>query len=168
LRYQNYGVCVSEVEIDVITGEPEVIGSDLVYDCGKSLNPAVDLGQVEGGFIMGLGFFTSEEVSYDKEGKLISFGTWEYKPPSALDCPEMFNTSLLKNSPNPYGILSSKACGEPGVALGSSVVAAIEDAVTAAVLSVNPQAKRWACIKLPLLVPDIQAACGVQASQLTM
>ena len=167
-NYNSTSAALTEVEVDVLTGQFFVRQVDILFDCGKSMNPLIDVGQVEGGFVFGMGYYTQEVCTWDQTtGAAQNAGTWEYKPPSVADCPEVFNTALLKNSPNPFGILSSKACGEPGVALASSVVAGIEDAVTAAQREVNPAAKRWVCQKLPLLVPDVMAACSVQASQLT-
>lgn len=131
-EYFTWGTAVSAVEIDVLTGELEVLRSDILFDCGVSLNPAVDLGQVEGAFIQGLGYFTTEQVVVGSEGRLLSVGTWDYKPPSQLDIPIQFNASLLKDAPNPNGVLRSKASGEPPYALASSVFFAIRDAVSAA------------------------------------
>merc|ERR1719434_91749 len=83
LNYPIYGVAVSEVEIDVITGESNVLSSSMLYDCGKSLNPLIDCGQAEGGFVMGLGYFLRERLLVDKDtGKMETDGTWEYKIPS--------------------------------------------------------------------------------------
>jgi len=166
IRYQNYGVCVSEVEIDVITGETEVLGSDLVYDCGKSLNPAVDVGQIEGGFVMGLGFFTCEEMAYDKEGKLVSNGTWEYKPPLAKNIPINFNVSLLKNAPFDKGIMNSKASGEPPMVLATSIPMAVRQAIASA----RKDAGLTGFFRLdaPCTPDAVQRACGVEHSQFTV
>ena len=98
--YHNFGGAASEVEIDVLTGEMTIIQTDLVYDCGKSLNPAIDLGQCEGGFMMGLGFYLREDCLIDaKTGELVSDGTWEYKPPCSLDVPLQFNVEFLQDRP---------------------------------------------------------------------
>ena len=86
--YHNFGAAVSEVEVDVLTGEFLILSTDLLYDCGKSLNPAIDMGQCEGGFMMGVGFYHREELILDEETGLVwSDGTWEYKIPCAADVP---------------------------------------------------------------------------------
>ena len=96
-------------QIDVLTGDTQILRSDLLFDCGISLNPYIDIGQVEGAFIMGVGYYTLEEVTYDtSSGQLLTAGTWEYKPPTVGEIPIQFNVSLLKNNPNPVGVLGSK------------------------------------------------------------
>jgi len=131
-QYFVYAAAVSEIELDVLSGEVHVQSSEIVYDCGVSLNPALDIGQIEGGFVMGLGYFLQESVSYDESGKLISNGTWEYKPPLASDIPSVFNVTLLANTPNPSGILRSKAVGEPPCVISNSVYFAMKSAVASA------------------------------------
>lgn len=99
--YSSYGVCVSEAEVDVLTGEVEVTRVDILFDCGTSLNPLIDSGQCYGAFVMGLGHYLTEDIRYAADGTLITDGTWEYKPPSALDIPIVFNLDMLKDAPNP-------------------------------------------------------------------
>ena len=131
--YLNYGAAVSEVEVDIVTGEVEILRTDLLYDCGKSLNPAVDIGQCEGGFMMGVGHLLREKVWIDEStGQLVSDGTWEYKPPSAMDVPKEFNVRLLEDTRFDKGFLSSKASGEPPLVLSTSVAMAAREAVRAA------------------------------------
>nr|XP_053657006.1 probable aldehyde oxidase gad-3 [Cherax quadricarinatus] len=82
---------------------------DIIEDCGRSMNPYIDIGQVEGAFIMGLGLYTSEIVKYDTNtGQKLSNSTWEYKPPTALDIPVDLRVTLLPNASNPHGVLGSK------------------------------------------------------------
>lgn len=131
-QYFVYGACLTEVELDVLTGMVNVLSSEIVYDCGKSLNPAVDIGQIEGAYMMGLGYFLTERVSYDSSGLLESAGTWEYKPPMVQEVPSVFNVTLLKKSPNKSGILGSKAVGEPPYVLANSVYFATKQAIMAA------------------------------------
>lgn len=131
-QYFVYGACLTEVELDVLTGMVNVLSSEIVYDCGKSLNPAVDIGQIEGAYMMGLGYFLTERVSYDSNGVLQSAGTWEYKPPMIQEVPSVFNVTLLKKSPNKNGILGSKAVGEPPYVLANSVYFATKQAIMAA------------------------------------
>ena len=109
--YNIWGLSLTEVELDVLTGEMRVVRTDLVEDAGLSTSPAVDIGQVEGAFVMGLGLWTSEEVRYDTEtGELLTCNSWEYKPPAAKDIPQDFRVTLLRNARNPVGALSSKGC----------------------------------------------------------
>merc|ERR1712150_29037 len=125
--------CLSVVEIDVLTGETQIISSDLVYDAGISLNQAVDIGQVEGGFVMGLGMVTTENVVYDTDGSLKTLGTWDYNPPCSKTIPQTFNVTFLDNVSNPLGVLGSKATGEPPLIAGAcSTFFAIKSAIFAA------------------------------------
>ena len=112
--YYTYGASVSEVEVDTLTGNWQVLRSDLLMDVGNSLNPAIDIGQVEGAFTQGMGLYTMEECVHlegDDEiprGHPVSTGARKYKIPAASDIPIEFNCSLLDRSPNPKAIFSSK------------------------------------------------------------
>jgi len=120
------------VELDVLTGETAVLSADIQYDCGEQLNADIDVGQIEGGFVMGLGYFLSEKVVFDQAtGYLKSTGTWEYKPPGMLDIPAEFNVRLLQNVGNNAkgNVLRSKAVGEPPMVSSASVWFAVRDAV---------------------------------------
>ncbi|XP_040331733.1 aldehyde oxidase 2 [Herpailurus yagouaroundi] len=130
--YYVYGAACSEVEIDCLTGAHKKIRTDIIMDACCSLNPAIDIGQVEGSFIQGMGLYTTEELKYSPEGVLYSRGPDEYKIPTITDVPEEFNVSLLPSSQTPLTIYSSKGLGESGMFLGSSVFFAITDAVAAA------------------------------------
>uniref|UniRef100_A0A452R618 Aldehyde oxidase n=1 Tax=Ursus americanus TaxID=9643 RepID=A0A452R618_URSAM len=130
--YYVYGAACSEVEVDCLTGAHKKIRTDIVMDACCSLNPAIDIGQVEGSFIQGMGLYTTEELKYSPEGVLYSRGPDEYKIPTIADVPEEFNVSLLPSSQTPPTIYSSKGLGESGMFLGSSVFFAITDAVAAA------------------------------------
>lgn len=110
----------------------QILSTDLVYDCGESLNPLIDVGQVEGAYVMGLGLFLTENLAFDSTGQLLSVGTFEYKPMFPLDIPQQMTVTLIPDAPNPVGILSSKATGEPSLALGASAHFAIKYAVRAA------------------------------------
>lgn len=106
---------------------------DLLFDCGKPLNPAVDVGQCEGAFVQGLGLVLNEEIVFDATtGANHSTSTWEYKIPSAACIPRTFHVSLLPDSAHPAGVLSSKAMGEPPLLLSASVMCAVRRAVDAA------------------------------------
>ncbi|XP_063595741.1 xanthine dehydrogenase/oxidase-like [Penaeus indicus] len=130
--YFSYGAAVTEVEVDCLTGDHSVLRTDIVMDVGDSLNPALDIGQVEGGFTQGLGLFTLEELRFSPEGVLLTRGPGAYKIPGFQDIPREFNVSLLRGAPNPRAIFSSKAIGEPPLFLASSVFLAIKEAVASA------------------------------------
>uniref|UniRef100_A0A8D1NSS5 aldehyde oxidase n=1 Tax=Sus scrofa TaxID=9823 RepID=A0A8D1NSS5_PIG len=130
--YYVYGAACSEVEIDCLTGAHKKIRTDIVMDACCSLNPAIDIGQIEGSFIQGMGLYTTEELKYSPEGVLYSRGPDAYKIPTITDVPQEFNVSLLPSSQTPLTIYSSKGLGESGMFLGSSVFFAITDAVAAA------------------------------------
>jgi xanthine dehydrogenase large subunit len=129
--YFSYGAAASEVAIDTLTGETRVLRVELVQDCGKSLNPAVDLGQVEGAFVQGMGWLTCEELVWNDEGALRTHGPSTYKIPGSRDVPPIFNVRLLTDRPNREDtIFRSKAIGEPPLMLALSVWLAIRDAVS--------------------------------------
>jgi xanthine dehydrogenase large subunit len=129
--YFAYGAGCSEVAIDTLTGEMQVMRADLLHDVGASINPAIDMGQVEGAFIQGMGWLTTEELVYDADGRLLTHAPATYKIPVASDAPRIFNTRLYTR-PNPTpSIYRSKAVGEPPLMHGISVYSAILDAVHA-------------------------------------
>jgi xanthine dehydrogenase large subunit len=129
--YYCYGASVSEVEIDTRTGEWWLKAVDIVHDAGKSINPAIDKGQIEGGYVQGMGWLTMEECIWDKKGKFLTHGPSTYKIPVAGDIPEHFNVTLFDGSnlkPTPF---YSKAVGEPPLMLALSTFFALRDAVSA-------------------------------------
>ncbi|XP_078351392.1 xanthine dehydrogenase/oxidase-like [Oculina patagonica] len=130
--YFSYGAACSEVEIDCLTGDHQVLRTDIVMDVGTSLNPAIDIGQIEGAFVQGMGLYTIEEVRCSQNGSLWTTGPGAYKIPGFADIPVEFNVHLLRNAPNDKAIYSSKGVGEPPLLLSSSVFFAIKDAVTSA------------------------------------
>ncbi|WP_018687299.1 xanthine dehydrogenase molybdopterin binding subunit [Ahrensia kielensis] len=128
--YFTYGAAVAEVAIDTITGESRCLRADILQDCGASLNPAIDLGQIEGAFVQGMGWLTCEELWWDKKGKLRTIGPSTYKIPGSRDVPPEFNVSLLNNASNiEETVFRSKAVGEPPLMLAISVYLAIKDAI---------------------------------------
>uniref|UniRef100_A0A673ZP87 Xanthine dehydrogenase n=1 Tax=Salmo trutta TaxID=8032 RepID=A0A673ZP87_SALTR len=131
-NYFSYGVACSEVEIDCLTGSHKNMHTSIVIDVGNSLNPALDIGQVEGGFMQGVGLYTLEELKYSPEGYLFTRGPGMYKIPAFGDIPTDLTVSLLRDAPNDKAIFSSKAIGEPPLFLAASVFFAIKDAITAA------------------------------------
>lgn len=130
--YYVYGAGCSEVEIDCLTGDHQVIRSDLVMDIGSSLNPAIDIGQIEGAFMMGYGLYTLEEVMFKADGTPLSTNTGLYKIPGFGDIPGELNVAILSGAPNPRAIYSSKAVGEPPLFLAASAFFAIKEAILAA------------------------------------
>jgi len=129
--YFAYGAAVSEVQIDTLTGEYRLRRVDILHDCGSSLNPAIDLGQVEGGFVQGMGWLTSEELWWDAAGRLRTHAPSTYKIPACGDVPEDFRVTLLHARNREPSIHRSKAVGEPPLMLGISVFHAIKDAIAA-------------------------------------
>jgi xanthine dehydrogenase large subunit len=127
--YFAHGAACSEVTIDVTTGEMRIERVDILHDVGRSLNPAIDIGQIEGGFVQGMGWLTTEELVYDAEGRLLTHAPSTYKIPVASDVPEDFRVALFPNENQEATIYRSKAVGEPPLMLATSVFAAIADAV---------------------------------------
>jgi len=132
--YFAYGAACSEVAIDILSGEMKVRRVDILHDVGHSINPAIDIGQIEGAFVQGMGWLTTEELVYDDKGRLLTHAPSTYKIPVASDVPEDFRVALFAGSNREDTIYHSKAVGEPPLMLGISVFAAIADAVH----SVNP------------------------------
>ena len=130
-HYYAFGMAVSEVLVDTLTGYVKLLRTDILHDVGKSLNESIDRGQIEGGFIQGLGWVTTEELKYDEKGNLLTHSPDTYKIPTIGDIPEDFRVNILKNAPNPNTIRQSKAVGEPPFMLALSVWMAIKDAVSA-------------------------------------
>jgi xanthine dehydrogenase large subunit len=127
--YFAHGAACSEVTIDVTTGEMRIERVDILHDVGRSLNPAIDIGQIEGGFVQGMGWLTTEELVYDEDGRLLTHAPSTYKIPVASDVPEDFRVALFANENQEATIYRSKAVGEPPLMLATSVFAAIADAV---------------------------------------
>uniref|UniRef100_A0A8C6RHL3 aldehyde oxidase n=1 Tax=Nannospalax galili TaxID=1026970 RepID=A0A8C6RHL3_NANGA len=130
-EYFVYGAACSEVEIDCLTGDHKNIRTDIVMDVGHSINPALDIGQIEGAFIQGMGLYTIEELSYSPQGVLYTRGPSQYKIPAICDIPIELHISFLPPSENSNTLYSSKGLGESGVFLGCSVFFAIRDALSA-------------------------------------
>ena len=128
--YFAYGAACSEVIVDTLTGEYRMLRSDILHDVGASLNPAIDIGQVEGGFVQGLGWLTMEELVWNDKGTLMTTGPASYKIPAVADMPLDLRVKLVENRKNPEDtVFHSKAVGEPPFMLGISVWCAIKDAV---------------------------------------
>uniref|UniRef100_A0A1J3CNI9 indole-3-acetaldehyde oxidase n=1 Tax=Noccaea caerulescens TaxID=107243 RepID=A0A1J3CNI9_NOCCA len=165
--YLNYGVAASEVEVNILTGETTILRTDIIYDCGKSLNPAVDLGQIEGAFVQGLGFFMLEEYLMNSDGLIVTDSTWTYKIPTVDTIPRQFNVEILNSGQHKNRVLSSKASGEPPLLLAASV----HCAVRAAVKEAKKQILTWSDnqqgidvafdLPVPATMPVVKESCGL-------
>lgn len=166
MHYLNYGAAVSEVEVNLLTGETTILRSDIIYDCGQSLNPAVDLGQIEGAFVQGIGFFMHEEYPTNSDGLVVSEGTWTYKIPTVDTIPKQFNVHVLNSGSHQKRVLSSKASGEPPLLLAVSV----HCATRAAIKEARKQLHSWGGdtvadlnfqLDVPATMPVVKQLCGL-------
>ncbi|TDP97958.1 molybdopterin cofactor-binding domain-containing protein [Labedaea rhizosphaerae] len=168
-----YSAACSVVEVDILTGEVKVLSSDIAYDMGWSLNPALDIGQVEGAFVQGIGYVLTEDLVYqpegDDEGRLNTVNTWRYKPPAVTTIPLEFNTHLFPRNlapdvpENPANVLSAKEVGEPPLVLATSVFLAVKDAVRASRLERGLDGLFR--MDAPATVQEVRRACEVDLSQ---
>ncbi|CAN4080623.1 unnamed protein product [Withania somnifera] len=164
--YLNFGAAVSEVEIDILTGETTILQSDIIYDCGQSLNPAIDLGQIEGAFVQGIGFFMHEEYLTNEEGLMISNNTWTYKIPTIDTIPQNFNVHVVNSGHHKKRVLSSKASGEPPLLLAASVHCATRAAIKATREQLNLWDKLDGSVSefyldIPAILPAVKTQCGL-------
>ncbi|MXQ08409.1 xanthine dehydrogenase molybdopterin binding subunit [Alphaproteobacteria bacterium GH1-50] len=127
--YFAYGVAVTEVAIDTLTGENRILRTDILHDCGASLNPALDIGQIEGGYVQGAGWLTTEELVWDGKGRLRTHAPSTYKIPACSDRPDILNVALWDGANREETVYRSKAVGEPPLMLGISALMALSDAV---------------------------------------
>ncbi len=138
--YFTWGAAISEALLDINTGESRILRADIVQDCGNSLNENIDIGQIEGGFVQGLGWLTCEELCFSKEGKLLTTGPSTYKLPGSRDIPKVFNVKLLENADNEEKtIFRSKAVGEPPLLLAISHFLALKEAIKASSERTKPE-----------------------------
>jgi xanthine dehydrogenase large subunit len=154
-HYYAYGAAVSEVEVDGFTGQYRLLRADILHDVGDSISPLVDKGQVEGGFVQGVGWLTSEELVWNAAGEFTSSGASTYKLPTLGECPPEFHVELLTRATEPGVVMGSKAVGEPPFMLAFSVREAIRAAVAAfgegpceLSLPATPEAVFWAIEKM--------------------
>ncbi|MCP1641129.1 xanthine dehydrogenase large subunit [Pseudomonas citronellolis] len=152
--YFAYGAAVSEVEVDSLTGEYRLLRVDILHDVGRSLNPAIDIGQIEGGFVQGMGWLTSEELKWDAKGRLLTTGPATYKIPAVSDVPEDFSVALFDRPNEEDSVYLSKAVGEPPFMLAISVWSALRDAIASLAdyrvspaldTPATPERVLWAC-----------------------
>jgi xanthine dehydrogenase small subunit len=184
--YYTYAVAASEVEIDVLTGDFTILRSDILFDIGKSLNPLIDIGQIEGGFVQGIGYVTTEEMTYQgakeaprqgyPEAAITSTNTWEYKPPGTKSIPQDMRVRIYDNSGctlqrkgpklDAAAVKSSKGIGEPPLVLGNTVFFAIKQAVQSFYRNQGHDA--WVDMDAPATVQGIQSACRVAINELKL
>ncbi|AJE48521.1 xanthine dehydrogenase molybdopterin binding subunit [Celeribacter indicus] len=129
--YFAHGIAISEVVLDTLTGENRILRADILHDVGNSLNPAIDIGQIEGGYVQGAGWLTTEELVWDAKGRLRTHAPSTYKIPAASDAPDVFNITLWDGQNREETIYRSKAVGEPPFMLGISAFLALSDAAAA-------------------------------------
>lgn len=149
--YFAYGAAVTEVVIDTLTGENRILRADLLHDCGASLNPALDIGQIEGGYVQGAGWLTTEELVWDARGALLTHAPSTYKIPACSDRPAVFNVALWPGENAQPTVYRSKAVGEPPLMLGISAWLALADAVAAC-------GPHWADLQAPATPEAVLAA----------
>ncbi|XP_050550158.1 uncharacterized protein LOC118267673 [Spodoptera frugiperda] len=153
--YDVYAVGVLEVEVDILTGNHDIIRVDILEDTGRSLSPEIDVAQIEGAFVMALGYWTSEKVVYDETtGKLLTDRTWTYKIPGIKDIPADMRIYFRRNANNEFGVLQSKATGEPAFCLGVVFLLAIQEALQSAHQDAGHD-PRWIDIGTPYNVENI-------------
>lgn len=162
--YYAYGASVSEVALDTLTGEMKVLRTDILHDVGRSINPAIDIGQIEGGFIQGMGWLTTEELYWEPKGphvgRLFTHAPSTYKIPTSADVPHIFNVNLFENENQADTIYRSKAVGEPPFMLSLSVFSAIREAVRAAIPNHAPLA-----LNAPATAEEILRAIAIGRGQ---
>ncbi|XP_072949588.1 xanthine dehydrogenase/oxidase-like [Epargyreus clarus] len=161
--FDAYGVALSEVEIDVITGEYEIRRVDLSEDVGRSVSPEIDIGQVEGAFVMGVGDLTCEELVYDPNtGELLTNRSWDYYVPQARDIPQDFRIYFRKRSYSNDIVLGSKVTGEPATCLAISVPLALREAFVSARSENGLSSKKWYPIDGPYTVEKVCLATATK------
>ncbi|KAM3961536.1 LOW QUALITY PROTEIN: uncharacterized protein ACR2FA_004430 [Aphomia sociella] len=161
-EYNIYGVACAEVEVDILTGELEVLRVDLLQDVGRSVNPEVDIGQVEGAFIMGLGYWTCEKILFANTGEIMSDRTWNYYVPQARDIPQDFRVYFKKSFGSDI-YLGAKATGEPPICLSIVVAFAIREAIVSARSDSGLSSTTWFPIEGP---STIESNCLLAKSRL--
>jgi xanthine dehydrogenase/oxidase len=174
--YYCYSAAVTEVEIDVLTGEFVILRADLLYDPGKSPNPAIDIGQIEGGYVQGVGYVTTEETIFNEHGALVTDNVWSYKPPCSKTIPLDFRVKLrpvdearnaLEDRAEMHAVKSSKTVGEPGMTLGITAYFAIKRAMMDARRELTGR-DEWLSMDAPATCQRIHMNCGVTTESLNL
>ncbi|PZX16192.1 xanthine dehydrogenase molybdenum binding subunit apoprotein [Palleronia aestuarii] len=150
--YFAYGAAVTEVVVDTRTGENRILRCDILHDAGRSLNPAIDLGQIEGGYVQGAGWLTTEELVWNDKGQMTTHAPSTYKIPAASDRPDIFNVALWDGENRAETIYRSKAVGEPPLMLGISALMALSDACAAC-------GPNYPALDAPATAERVLAAC---------
>ncbi len=171
--YDIYCAGCTEVELDVLTGQYEILRADLVYDAGVSLNPSLDIGQIEGSYVMATGMCLSEKQTRASDGRLLSYGTWDLKVPSVMDIPIALHVALTQTANRaPGNVLGSKSACEPGMVLGASAFFALKQCIYAARadaglsgwvrmdLPATPEQVHGLCWSVERFEPDVQGQLG--------
>ncbi|XP_050344182.1 uncharacterized protein LOC126769434 [Nymphalis io] len=155
IPYNVYAVCAVEIEIDILTGNHDIRRVDILEDTGRSISPTLDVGQIEGAFVMGIGYWTSENLVYDQAtGELLTNRTWNYKPPGIKDIPADMRIYFRRNAGNEFGVLQSKATGEPAFCLATILLHAFRDAIRYGRLDAG-YPDQWVEIGAPCTVENI-------------
>ncbi|GAB0100746.1 hypothetical protein DMENIID0001_168320 [Sergentomyia squamirostris] len=130
IQYNVYGCACTEIEVDMLTGDFQLRRVDIVEDVGERLNPAIDIGQIEGAFVMGIGYWLHERIVRNPEtGEILTNRSWTYKPPGARDIPVDFRVSFLQKQQLPAGLIGSKTVGEPVMFVSISAIFALRNAI---------------------------------------
>ncbi|XP_030572036.1 aldehyde oxidase 4-like [Drosophila novamexicana] len=167
-NYSIYGLSLSELELDILTGNHLIRRVDILEDAGESLSPSIDVGQVEGAFVMGLGYYLTELLFYDRQtGRLLTNRTWNYHPPGAKDIPIDFRIELLQKSPNPVGFLRSKATGEPALCLAVGVLFAMQHAIQSARQDAGLP-REWVRLGAPTTPETVVLSAGNEVQQFAL
>uniref|UniRef100_T1PJV0 Molybdopterin-binding domain of aldehyde dehydrogenase n=1 Tax=Musca domestica TaxID=7370 RepID=T1PJV0_MUSDO len=167
-NYHIYGLALTEVELDILTGNHLIKRVDILEDTGESLSPYIDIGQIEGAFVMCLGYWLTEQLVYDRQtGQLMTNRTWTYKPPGAKDIPIDFRVEMLQGSANPAGFMRSKATGEPPCCLAISAIFAIQHAIQSARNDAGLK-REWVRLGAPTTPETIVLNAGNDTSTYTL
>ncbi|XP_051862472.1 uncharacterized protein LOC117575897 [Drosophila albomicans] len=167
-NYSVFGLSLSELELDILTGNHLIRRVDILEDAGESLSPSIDVGQVEGAFVMGLGYYLTEHLVYDRQtGRILTNRTWNYHPPGAKDIPIDFRIELLQKSPNSVGFLRSKAIGEPPFCLAVGVLFAMQHAIQSAREDAGLP-REWVRLGAPTTPETVVLSAGSEVRQFTL
>ncbi|XP_067618626.1 uncharacterized protein [Eurosta solidaginis] len=167
-EYNVYGLALTEIEVDILTGSNQIKRVDILEDAGESLSPHIDIGQIEGAFVMMLGYWLTEQLKYDRQtGELLTNRTWNYKVPGAKDIPIDFRIELLQNNPNPVGFMRSKATGEPPCCLAISSIFAIQHALQSARKDAGLK-REWVRLGVPTTPEVIVLNAGTDFSMFSL
>ncbi|XP_026741646.1 xanthine dehydrogenase/oxidase-like [Trichoplusia ni] len=164
--YSAFAVSIVEIQLDVITGRFQINRADILEDVGLSANPKLDVGQVEGAYVQGIGYFTCEKLVYDKvTGKLLTNRSLKYHVPLALDIPVEFNVKFRYNHKNPKGVLGSKTCGEMGICTSHGVTHALRQCIMESRKDSGYDPNEWIYIPVPYDTETILKALNVKQEE---